>query len=181
MVVRSRIGRYWEFIMKITNKPPRFKQDNAVYFLTFCTYGKAKILLHPCVPEMLIENLRFYGARLKDLIAYTIMLDHIHAMAEITEIKILSAFLRDYKKRTSRKVRELAKPEIRFIWQRGTQDHYIRPCASQKDFDNHIRYLFSNSWKHLHISPRAFPYHNLDEAIVRGFIPADAFPADAYQ
>ncbi len=179
--VRSRIGRYGGFTMKISNKPLRFKRDNAIYFLTFCTYRRAKVLLQPSVPEMLIENLRFYGARLKDLIAYTVMPDHIHLMVEIEKVKMLSDFLRDFKKRTSRKIRALANPETRFIWQRGTRDHYIRPCLSQRDFDNHINYLFSNSWKHLGNPPRKFPYHNLEEAIARGFIPADSFPDDAYQ
>ena len=180
MGVRSRIGRYGGFILKISNKPPRFKQDDAIYFLTFCTYGRAMILHQPFVPDMLIENLRFYGARLKDLIAYTVMPYHIHLIVEIRKIKTLSDFLRDFKKRTSRQIRSIVNAETRYIWQRGTRDHYIRPCLSQKDFDNHIRYLFLNSWKHLCIPPRAFPYHNLQEAVERGFISADSFPDEAY-
>ncbi len=167
--------------MKISMKPPRFKKDNAVYFLTFCTYGRAKILYEPSVPEMMTENLRFYGARLKDLIAYTVMPDHVHLLVEIGKIKALSDFLRDLKKRTSRKIRAAVQPETRYIWQRGTRDHYIRPCFSQRDFDNHIKYLFSNSWKHLRIPPRKFPYHNLEEAIARGFISVDSFPDEAYK
>jgi hypothetical protein len=129
---------------------------------------------------MLIDNLRFYTARLRDLIAYTLMPDHIHLIVEIEKVKTLSDFLRDFKKRTSRNIRTLASPESRYIWQRGTRDHFIRPCNSQRDFDNHIRYIFSNCWKHLHIPPREFPYHNLEEAIARGFIPGNVFPDDSY-
>jgi REP element-mobilizing transposase RayT len=168
-------------MMKITNKPPRFKQEYGTFFLTFCTYERANILLEPGVPEMLIENIRFYGARLQNLIAYTIMHDHMHLLVEIAGILTLSAFLRDFKKHTSREIRRLIETYTRYVWQRGTVDHWIRPCQSGRDLSNHLTYLFLNSWKHLQIPPRMFPYHNLEEAIARGYVSADAFEDENFQ
>lgn len=88
-------------------KPPRFGQDNAIYFLTFCTFGRTKLLHLPGVPEMLIENLNFYASRIEKLVAYTIMPDHVHLIVEVGKVITLSAFLRDFKKRTSKEIKKL--------------------------------------------------------------------------
>jgi REP element-mobilizing transposase RayT len=127
------------------------------------------------VPEVIIENLRFYGSLLDSLIAYTVMPEHVHLMVEVGLVSTLSAFLRDFKKRTSVEIRRKTECDERFIWLRGSRDHCIRGSRSGRDFKTHLRYIFLNSWKHLHIPPHAYPYHNLSEAIERGIVDAACF------
>jgi REP element-mobilizing transposase RayT len=146
------------------------------------------------VPELLIESLMFYQTRVKQLIAYTIMPDHIHAMVEVDEARSLSVFLRDFKKYTSRAIKNrieergllaLGKTN-RFklserVWQPGTMDHCIRNSSRNRDFENHLSYLFSNSWKHLSIAPRDFPYHNFADFEETRVFDRDFFAFDEKQ
>ena len=158
-------------IMKrITRKPPRYSADNAQYFLTFCTDKRLPILHRPGVPEMLVDNLLFYGKRLRSIIAYTIMPEHVHLIVEVSTVKSLSDFLRDFKKRTSKEIKRMLSLQRSHVWQRGTMDHCIRISWESSDFHRHLQYLFYNSWKHLKIVPRNFPYHNFAEVVQRGLM-----------
>jgi hypothetical protein len=88
-----------------------------------------------------------------------------------------SAFLRDFKKFTSHKIKKHAVEE--HVWQRGTMDHCIRISLENKDFENHLSYIFSNSWKHLGIKPKDFPYHNFHEIVQKGWLEYDFCDFDA--
>ncbi len=127
---------------------------------------------------MLIENLRFYGKRLRELIGYTIMPDHIHLLMEVEKVAHLSAFLRDFKKRAAKEIKTTLSLTQNHIWQRGTMDHCIRFSWSNKDFENHIRYLYYNCYKHLGIAPKDFPYHNFMDAVSKGWLDMDFFSFD---
>ena len=159
--------------MTISGKPPRFHQGNALYFLTFCTYKRLALLHYTGIPEVLIDNLRVYSKRLEELIAYTIMPDHIHLLVSVQNASDLSAFLRDFKKWTAMEINLRIKSDGLPVWQRGTMDHCIRNSESSNDLDNHLLYLFSNSWKHLGIAPRDFPYHNFSEMVANGWLEED--------
>ena len=171
-IVRLRIGLYNTMTKKISHKPPRFHQDNSLYFLTFCTFNRVPYLLDEKIPELLINDLHFYAKRLKQLVAYTIMPDHVHLIVEVEDERTLSSFLRDFKKRTSKKIKRLTESDSP-IWQHGTMDHCIRPTWSNKDFKHHLQYLFYNSWKHLEIAPKDFPYHNF-----KSFVDDEVFTND---
>jgi REP element-mobilizing transposase RayT len=164
--------------VKISKKPPRYKKDHSIYFLTFCTFKRHPYLHRNGIPEMLIENLKIYSDRIDELIAYTIMTDHIHLLISVKIVSDLSIFLRDFKKWTSLEIRRILKIEDRHIWQRGTMDHCIRWSWENKDFDNHLYYLLSNSFKHLHIQPKDFPYHNFWEFVKKGWVEEDFYAVD---
>ncbi|MFQ5799410.1 MAG: transposase, partial [Bacteroidota bacterium] len=76
-------------------KPPRLTRDNALYFLTFCTSQRRPLLHRPGIAEFVIDELHFYKAKIEELIAYTIMPDHVHLILEISSSETLSIFLRD--------------------------------------------------------------------------------------
>jgi putative transposase len=152
---------------RITNKPPRWKDGHSFYFLTFCTYRRRKILHVDGVPFALIEDLFFYQRIIKELIAYTIMPDHVHLLVEIEDVKSLSEFLQNFKTHSSKKIKDLIGKRDGPVWQRGTMDHCIRESLSNADFENHLNYLFYNSQKHLGISPKDFPFHNFNATIER--------------
>lgn len=82
-------------------KPPRYNQDNSIYFLTFCTFRRIPLLHVPGIPEFLIEELHYYEKKIENLIAYTIMRDHVHLLLSVNAVQDLSIFLRDFKKYTS--------------------------------------------------------------------------------
>ncbi|MBI3194935.1 MAG: transposase [Ignavibacteriae bacterium] len=86
-------------------KPPRFTQDAAYYFLTFCTFKRKPLLHLSGIPEFLITELYFYESKIKRFLAYTIMPDHIHLLVEVDNATDLSIFLRDFKKFTSREIK----------------------------------------------------------------------------
>jgi|WetSurMetagenome_2_1015567.scaffolds.fasta_scaffold761543_2 putative transposase len=92
-------------------KPPRFKESDSIYFLTFCTFKRKPILHIDTIPEFLIDELIYYKSRIKNLLAYTIMPDHIHLLIEIEDTKSMSTFLRDFKKYTSRELRRRIKED----------------------------------------------------------------------
>lgn len=151
-----------------TKQPKRYTLDYAYYFLTFNTYKRKKLLHEKGIPEFLIKELQFYRKKwLKELIAYTIMPHHLHLSIEAKIVKELSAFLRDFKKYTSVEIKERLNLDTPYFWQRGTRDHYIR-LTTETDFDNHLNYIFYNSWKHLRVLPKDFPYHNFLEWVDKG-------------
>ncbi len=178
-------------------KPPRFKEGNSFYFLTFCTFKRKQLLHNETIPQFLIEELQFYKQKVKDLIAYTIMPDHIHLIVEVEKVEEMSAFLRDFKKYTSKGIKRmlcgngsptricdgqstpisdrlLREP----IWQPGTMDHCIRMNWENKDFENHLSYLFYNSYKHLNIPPKDFQHHNFTEFVAQGVFDNDFLAMD---
>ncbi len=158
---------------QFSRKPPRWQQDNSLYFLTLCTYRRNKYLHRNNVPEFLIEELLFYSKNIRDLISYTIMPDHIHLLLETETAKAMSSFLRDYKKYTSAGIKKLLGVRDAHIWQRGTMDHCIRQSLQNEDFENHLYYLYYNSLKHIGIKPKDFPYHNFNEIVERGWLEDD--------
>ena len=143
---------------RITNKPPRWKDSNSIYFLTFCTFKHRKILHHTGIPIFIIEDLNYYSKIIKELIAYTILPDHLHVLIEVEEGNTLSKFLQSFKTHSSKKIQEVIGRNNNPIWQRGTMDHCIRTSSANTDFENHLKYLFYNSQKHLGKSPKDFPY-----------------------
>ena len=165
-------------IQRITDKPPRFHQDNALYFLTFCTFHRKPLLHQSNIPEMLIENLKFYSCRLQQLIAYTIMPDHVHLLVEVEDSNTLSVFSRDFKKRSAKEIKRQLFLTSKHIWQRGTMDHCIRFSWTNEDFHNHVQYLYFNSFKHLGIFPKDFPYHNFKIAVEQGWLDEDFWAFD---
>jgi REP element-mobilizing transposase RayT len=158
-----------------SRKPPRWQQDNSLYFLTLCTFHRKKYLHRDQVPEFLIEELRFYSKKIRDLISYTVMPDHVHLLIETETVQAMSAFLRDFKKYTSARIKELVRIREAHVWQRGTMDHCIRTSLQNEDFENHLHYVYYNSWKHIGIKPKDFHYHNFNEIVERGWLENDFF------
>ena len=160
-----------------SRKPPRWQETNSIYFLTFCTFHWQKLLHKNQIPEFLIGELQFYSKKLKDLVAFTIMPDHIHLLVEIETVQSMSVFLRDFKKFTTNEIKKYAVEE--HVWQRGTMDHCVRISLGNEDFENHLSYIFSNSWKHLSIKPKDFQFHNFYEIVQKGWLGYDFYDFDA--
>jgi hypothetical protein len=106
------------------------------------------------------------------------MPNHIHLIIEVESADDLSIFLRDFKKFTSREIKKRCAEIIERVWQPGTMDHCIRMSWSGNDYQNHISYLFYNSYKHLGIIPKNYPYHNFRSFVLCGYFDEGFFDFD---
>jgi REP element-mobilizing transposase RayT len=157
-------------MMVFSYKPPRARVDHAAYFLTLLTFRRQRILLLPKVAPILLYDLGYYARKVQSLLSYTIQPDHMHLLVEVQRSEEVSNFLRDFKKHSSRLIGLLGVSVEEHVWLRGTMDHWTRPGAGGRDFENHMRYIYANCWRHQGILPREYPYHNFWEAVRRGWL-----------
>jgi REP element-mobilizing transposase RayT len=157
-------------MMVFSRKPPRARVNHAAYFLTLLTFRRQRILLLPQVAPILQYDLGYYSRKVQALLSYTIQYDHVHLLVEVQRAYEVSEFLRDFKKHSSRLIRLLGVCAEEHVWLQGTMDHWIRPGGGRKDFENHMRYIYANCWRHQGILPREYPYHNFWEAVRRGWL-----------
>ena len=121
-------------------KPPRLEQvflkyDPPVYFVTFCTNNRRKVLASCAVHSALIE----YGRTAEEcgiaLSRYVIMPDHIHLFVTGTDDFDLGIWIRGLK----RVVAAAVTGGRDGIWQRGFFDHLIRNSESYSEKWDYIR------------------------------------------
>lgn len=98
------------------------------------------------------------------------MPDHVHMLIDVEKATNLSIFLQRFKSHSSKMIYEVLKINSDHIWQRGTMDHCIR---DELDFDNHLKYIFFNSFKHLNVAPKNFNLHNFKEIVEKGWMEED--------
>jgi putative transposase len=111
-----------------------------VYFLTLCAADRRPILSQLATAGILTEALhdapRIHGWLVG---RFVIMPDHIHLFcAAISAAKTLSAFVRDWKRWTARKIERstgVAPP----IWQTEFFDHVLRSPQSYAEKWNYVR------------------------------------------
>ena len=111
-----------------------------IYFLTCCTAGRRPVLTMPSAAEIIFaawrDTPRFFGWVVG---RHVIMPDHVHFFARARpDAKSLSAFVRDWKKWTARKiVAELN--EAAPIWQPEFFDHVLRSAPSYSEKWDYVR------------------------------------------
>jgi REP element-mobilizing transposase RayT len=111
-----------------------------IYFLTLCIVRRQKMLTAPNPAGVLTESWRAASAVHGWVIGrYVIMPDHVHFFASAKlESKSLSAFIRDWKKWTTRKLRDsgIVAP---IVWQPEFFDHVLRSVDSYEEKWNYVR------------------------------------------
>jgi len=105
--------------------------EHPVYFLTVCTANRRKLLDQPPVAEILLSSWRsapeYYGWAIG---RYVVMPDHVHFFgAPQLEARSLSAFMRDWKKWTTRQMTEQGLATAP-VWQPEFFDHVLRSPGS---------------------------------------------------
>jgi len=113
---------------------------NPIYFITVCIAGRRAILTESVSANLLIES--WYAAPDKHGWAvgrYVIMPDHVHFFAQPQrEGKSLSAFIRDWKKWTTRAlITELGLSPP--VWQPEFFDHVLRSADSYSEKWEYVR------------------------------------------
>ncbi len=111
-----------------------------IYFLTVCTARRQKILATTVPAKILIESWTA-APKVHGWIVgrYVVMPDHVHFFASpFSDAKPLSAFMRDWKKWTTRQLRAIciAAPTV---WQAEFFDHVLRSADSYEQKWNYVR------------------------------------------
>ncbi|MFB3883521.1 MAG: transposase [Armatimonadota bacterium] len=118
----------------------RIFTDSEAYFLTFCTRDRLQVLAGHAAASIIHEAFAETENRWGWLVGrYVIMPDHVHVfVARASDAtKPLSVFMRDWKKWTSRRMREAGLPAR--IWQREFFDHLLRSDESYAQKWEYVR------------------------------------------
>ena len=111
-----------------------------IYFLTVCTDQRRKIIAAASPAGVLIESWQS-AAQIHGWAVgrYVIMPDHVHFFASpAMESKSLSAFIRDWKKWTTRKLHAAGIVEPT-VWQPEFFDHVLRSANSYEEKWHYVR------------------------------------------
>ena len=125
------------------NRPPRLhwvfqKYDPPLYFVTFNTYKRRKLLANARVHSSLIEFAKVGEQRGTALGRYVIMPDHVHLFVRGGIDFVLAQWTRMLKRRLSEAI-SAPLPH----WQKGFFDHLIRQSESYSEKWEYVREILS--------------------------------------
>jgi REP element-mobilizing transposase RayT len=122
-------------------------------------YGSC-VLQKPKVAEMIIENWKHHAGVRYDLIAWTVMPNHVHILIRIYEGQSLARIVQGWKGYSGKKIRQMAtgiqcaqkadqtvgvpRRKRNSVWHREYWDRFIR---DEKHFSSAIRYIENNPVK----------------------------------
>lgn len=114
--------------------------QNPIYFVTACTSKRRPILTTHGIPDLLVDSWNV-SPEINGWVVgrYVIMPDHVHFFATPRpEAKLLSYFVRDWKKWTARRITEAARiaPPV---WQAEFFDHVLRSAKSYGEKWDYVR------------------------------------------
>ena len=94
----------------------KYSMEYNCFFITSGCYELKHLLVDETCFEIILDNFRYYNQKYDaQLVAYCLMISHIHFMIYFNKQGVLSDYMRDFKKYTSLKIQQhLAKnyPEI---------------------------------------------------------------------
>jgi putative transposase len=132
----------------------RIYRDHPVYFLTFCTHNRQKILADPTLHSAFQTFSQAAIARHIFVGRYVIMPDHIHLFVSPTETEPLAMWMKSLKNSLSKTLKTLGHPAPH--WQKGYFDHLVR---SESAHDSKWIYVRMNPVRHgLVDDPDKWPY-----------------------
>ena len=131
---------------RIPNRPARLshvfrKYDPPLYFITFCTYDRKRLLANDVLHQHFIDYMRRQS--LKGIVCgeYVIMPDHIHLFLRIDPHKYqLGRTVGFIKKSLSKTLSELGAAQPH--WQPGFFDHILRNSSS-----------YAEKWEYVRMNP----------------------------
>lgn len=81
--------------------------EERCFFITNTGFGRRHFLLDDTCFQAILDNFKFYNERYKArLMAYVLLVNHIHFVIYFEEENRLSDYMRDFKKFTSRTIRD---------------------------------------------------------------------------
>ncbi|WP_417384297.1 REP-associated tyrosine transposase [Gimesia sp.] len=135
-------------------KPTIYDNQRYVHFVTFSCYGKRAHLSRDQCKRILLGSLNHELKRHNAIcIGFVIMPDHVHILIWFPEIGKLSAFIRDWKRSSSRSIKlflldqnQLAKttPKEDPIWQKR---FYSFEIETEEKIEEKLTYMHMNPVK----------------------------------
>lgn len=96
---------------------PKFHVEGHIFYITTAVYNRLHIFTHPSFITPLYDSLNFYRFKLDfKLLGYVFMPDHIHLMVWPQHEANVSAFMRDFKEFTAKRIVRQAEVEGRSDW-----------------------------------------------------------------
>ena len=121
--------------------PPRLFRifsNNPLYFVTFCTYGRRKLLQAPEINAAFIEFAeRAYTEHAIAVGRYVIMPDHVHLFVRGPDNFRLGPWIGMLKQALAKRILETRSNVP--IWQRGFFDHVLRSDESYAQKWDYVR------------------------------------------
>jgi REP element-mobilizing transposase RayT len=95
----------------------RYRIEGSIFYITSNIYNRLCIFTRPSLIIPLIDSLNYYRYQYNcKLIGYVIMPDHIHLLIWPKVEKVITDFMRDFKRFTSGRITRQAKVEGRMDW-----------------------------------------------------------------
>jgi putative transposase len=123
-------------------KLPHWRQDNAVYFVTW-RLAKAQPELDSTERDLVLSAIRKFDGERYNLNAYVIMDDHIHAMFTPISPHELKTILHSWKSFTARQMQRQHKRSGQ-IWQ---DEYFDRIIRDDHEFSQKATYIAGNPQK----------------------------------
>jgi putative transposase len=139
----------------------RYRIEGSIFYITSNIYSRLQIFTRPSFIIPIIDSLNYYRYQYAcKLIGYVIMPDHIHLVLWPQDSKIVTDFMRDFKRFTSGRITRQAKVEGKIEWvsqfeQAGSttdraehkvwQDSFWEQCIYTEDFPRQkLNYIHLN-------------------------------------
>jgi REP element-mobilizing transposase RayT len=95
----------------------RYRIEGSIFYITSNIYHRIKISTRPSFIIPIIDSLNYYRYQYNcKLIGYVIMPDHIHLLIWPKVAKVITDFMRDFKRFTSGRITRQAKVEGKTDW-----------------------------------------------------------------
>ena len=136
------------------NKRTQFNDRRYVHFVTFSCYGNRTYLDHDGAKRRLLGALNHELSRHEAIcVGFVIMPDHVHALVWFHRIGELSAFMRDWKRSSSRSIKQFLLEESQYakmfskedpLWQKY---YYSFEIESERKIEEKLTYMHMNPVK----------------------------------
>jgi REP element-mobilizing transposase RayT len=101
----------------------RYRIEGSIFYITSNIYNRIKIFTRPSFIIPIIDRLNYYRYQYDcKLIGYVIMPDHMHLLIWPTLGKVVTDFMRDFKRFTSGRITRQAKAEGKVDWIRRFEE-----------------------------------------------------------
>jgi putative transposase len=95
----------------------RYRIEGSIFYITSNIYNRIKVFTRPSFIIPIIDSLNYYRFQYNcKLIGYVIMPAHIHLLIWPTVEKVVTDFMRDFKRFTSGRITRQAKVEGKVSW-----------------------------------------------------------------
>jgi REP element-mobilizing transposase RayT len=119
----------------------RYSQLARCYLITTVTDHRKPVFNDFILARCLIKVLRdLHDAGVVEIMAFVVMLDHLHCLLVLSESQTLSDAVRLIKGRSARLINEV-RNESGKLWQPGFHDHALR---DGEQLDDYVDYILAN-------------------------------------